>query len=192
MGILYSSSKVLVASETVLAFGWAKTCSTMDFSHSSSSTVPRYRAWNDCAWMEWLNVQEGLSGSNSLSFCWSGFICLLCTAKIPAPGSAYLGCFFTLVSEETPLKWSTKEQKCMFSSTSHKESNPWMAKVQQENSAKPWTSLSLIPLPLHFCQCRDQGQMKCWEKMKPITGAKKLSHRIRLKSAFFFLFWLWQ
>lgn len=44
MGILYpikySPSKVLAASETVLAFGWAKTCSARGFPHSSSSTVP--------------------------------------------------------------------------------------------------------------------------------------------------------
>lgn len=56
---------------------------------------------------------------------------------------------------------------------------------EQCRALNRWISLSLIPLPLRFCQCRDQGQMRSWKTMKPVTGAKKLSHRIRLKSILF-------
>lgn len=56
---------------------------------------------------------------------------------------------------------------------------------EQHKTLNRGTSLSLIPLPLRFGQSRDQEQMRCWEKKKLITGAKKLSHRIRLKSILF-------
>lgn len=56
---------------------------------------------------------------------------------------------------------------------------------EQHKTLNRGTCLSLITLPLCFCQCRDQGQMRCWEKIKLVTGAKKLSHRIRPKSILF-------
>lgn len=168
MGILYSPSKVLMASETVLAFGRAKTCSTTGFSHSFSSTVPSYGAWNDCAWMELLSVQH----LDVLTLAASAHL----LAKRPQRNEAQKNrsaCIQVPATKRAIPEW------------------PRCNKREQHKTLTRWTSLSLIPLPLQFCQCRGQGQMRCWEKMKPTTGAKELSHRIRLKSILFPL-WLWQ
>lgn len=142
MGILYSPSKVLMASETVLAFVWAKTCSTMDFSHSSSSTVPRYRAWND--WMfkkAWAAVRASASADLGSSAC-SVLQRSLHLEVLTLAASAHL------LVKRPHWNEAQKNRSAYFQAPATK-SKPWMAKVQQENSAKPWTDEP----PFHWYLC---------------------------------------
>lgn len=61
----------------------------------------------------------------------------------------------------------------------------WFNKREQCKMLNRQTTLSLIPLPLQFCQSKGQGQITHWEKVKRTTGGKELPHRIKLKVILF-------
>ena len=118
--ISHSPSKLLRASGTLLEFGWDESRPTMAFPQPCLQQLPGTELGTIA---EPSRTRSAAARASTSAHPRSR----LCSAlqTLPAPPSACLGCLCALVAEGTSGKWSPREPNCMYSSTSHKDSNHW-------------------------------------------------------------------